>query len=165
MWKTTYRSTSSLIMILEADWNILPISCPACSRGHGIMELIHHPWDEGTVGNSWVTWNVSASNDLQKPQPSRVGKTIFHYILSTIVVYMVVSWNRGTPKSSTLVGFSLTKTIHFRVPPISGAFACQSPGDTAVFVGSKLFTFHQKSEGHVRGWFNSPTIYVVIQSR
>ena len=30
---------------------------------------------------------------------------------------MGVSWNGGTPKSSILMGFSLTKTIHFGVPP------------------------------------------------
>ena len=29
---------------------------------------------------------------------------------------MGVSWNRGTPKSSILVGFSLTKTNHFGYP-------------------------------------------------
>ena len=29
---------------------------------------------------------------------------------------MEVSWNRGTPKSAMLMGYSLTKTIHFWVP-------------------------------------------------
>ena len=46
---------------------------------------------------------------------------------------MGVSKNRGTPKSSILIGFSIIFTIHFGgFPPISGNAHMESPKVQAV---------------------------------
>ena len=49
-----------------------------------------------------------------------VHKDKFGIEQQTPWIHLVVSWNRDTPKSSMLVGFSLTKTNHFWDPPIDG---------------------------------------------
>ena len=69
-----------------------------------------------------------------KRKPDHLPTTVFHRTcevsggggggihvkLQDSISNMGVSKNRGTPKSSILIGFSIIFTIHFGVPPIFG---------------------------------------------
>ena len=64
---------------------------------------------------------TTSISDSRGPQPCRLLTVLTPSSLvassSYVCDFMVVSWHRGTPKSSRLMGFFPYKTIHFGDPP------------------------------------------------
>ena len=77
-----------------------------------------------TVVTLWIAGqHVFAICFYQIHRMVRASNQAYHYIsgfdgflCANVYPEMVVSWNRGAPKSSIFMGFSLTTTIHFGYP-------------------------------------------------
>ena len=89
------------------------------------IPLINQPLPRGRL----FTWK--AKKDLARYTLTFWGGLLircWHYILLLYFVdyHMVVSWNRGTPKSSILMGFSIINQPFLDTPFISPTLPCLS---------------------------------------